>query len=64
MKTLKNEVEVPCLSLCPTLVLSQINKKVMGMIEKAEDEYKVLIHKKKVRSRATPNTRNFIGHLR
>lgn len=28
--------------------MSQINKKVMGMIEKAETEYKELIHKKKV----------------
>lgn len=37
------------LTLHHVILCWQINKKVMGMIEKAETEYKELIHKKKVK---------------
>lgn len=41
----------------------QINKKVMGMIEKAEGEYKELIHKKTVIENDKKKIQDVIGEL-
>ncbi|CAM9698542.1 unnamed protein product [Chrysoparadoxa australica] len=41
----------------------KINKKVMGMIEKAEDEYKELVHKKKVIENDKAKIENVISEL-
>lgn len=44
-------------------IILQINKKVMGMIEKAETEYKELIHKKKVVENDKKKIEDVIGEL-